>query len=368
METIKEKKPLEFVYKGRHQRDFKEEKQLSDKVETKSIYSILNEVPCTDKELGYHFHTPDWLEYRRKWDYNATNNIVEALPIQLDLWAVDACNLKCPMCPRTLGNASNKIMRPELIEKVFDEISKSKLYALNLGGLGEPTMLPKFTEYIKRAKDLGVVDVNAHTNGTLLKPKFNKQLIESGIDRLVISLDAVTKERFEAIRVGANYERVYGQVNELIEQRNSMGRDKPHIKLNIINMSVGDNADEEIHKFIDYWKDKVNRVAILPLFEYDEMGREVAANMLTREYREDFRCGWLWQRMSITTAGNVVLCLRDIATEEHSIGDFNKQTMSEIWNGKIMNDVRKLHMEGHYRKTPLCTYCPNAVKDSCANA
>ena len=85
---------------------------------------------------------------REKWNNNPKHGVVEKMPIQLDLWAVDACNLKCPMCPRTLGNASNKIMRVELIEKLFDEISNNKLYALNLGGLGEPTMLPNFNKYV----------------------------------------------------------------------------------------------------------------------------------------------------------------------------------------------------------------------------
>jgi MoaA/NifB/PqqE/SkfB family radical SAM enzyme len=354
---------LEFAQVGRHKNIFEYNKEINENINVKNSSDLIREIPCTDKDLGYHFLYKEWIEYRKKWENNPANFIVEKLPIQLDVWAVDACNLKCPMCPRTLGNASNKIMKPKLLDKIFEEIEEHKLYALNLGGLGEPTMLPKFTEYIKRAKNLGVVDVNAHTNGTLLKPNFVDRLLDSGIDRLIVSLDAVTKERFEVIRVGANYERVYKQVNDLIAKRDKLGLDKPHIKLNIIDMSVGDNKEKEINKFYEYWKNKVNRIAVLPLFEYDEDGLEVAENPKSRKYSENFSCGWLWQRMSITTSGKVVLCIRDISSESQYIGDINDQSISEIWNGETINEIRELHKTNNYRKNKLCTYCPNAVTD-----
>jgi MoaA/NifB/PqqE/SkfB family radical SAM enzyme len=372
MENTVNENSLKFIKKDFHIRP--ESKftgtEIQKKQDLRFVSKILREIPCRDKETGHPFEQNLWRDYRKKWTENPAKGVLEDLPLQIDLWAVDACNLKCPMCPRTLGHATNKIMKPELIEKIFDEISKSHLYSLNLGGLGEPTMLPKWTDYIKRAKDMGVVDVNGHSNGTLLRPDFNRKVIESGLDRLVISLDAVTKERFEQIRVGANYERVYAQVNDLIEQRDKMNSKTPHIKLNIIDVSVGDDIDEEIYKFTDYWQNKVERIAVLPLFEYDEKGREVAADMLNRTYLENFSCGWLWQRMSILVDGNVTTCLRDTATKSDIIGNIRENSIHEVWHNEKMNSLRKLHASGRYREHFLCTYCPNAVAatDNLVNA
>ena len=66
------------------------------------IRSISPEVSGTDKQLGPVFQDEAWIAYRTKWNEFPQNEIVGEVPLQLDLYVVDVCNLKCPMCTRQI--------------------------------------------------------------------------------------------------------------------------------------------------------------------------------------------------------------------------------------------------------------------------
>lgn len=322
-------------------------------------WDITKVITRTGEKDGLCFQHDRWLEYRTKWEENPKMGILEKLPLQIDVWASDVCNLKCPMCVRNQSGHKSGFMPPEIIEKVLAEAKDKGLYAFNLGGLGEPMLLPKFFDYIIKAKAAGVVDVNVHTNGTRLEPNANRLIIESGLDRLIVSLDAVTKETYEKIRIGASFDKVYAGLKDLIKQKTDSKSSTPDIKLNIIDMGDAD----EIKQFIDYWQSQVDRISILPFVEFDENGRELAKDYANRQYPDNFVCAWLWQRLSVMRDGKVHACFRDISVRSEIVGDLATQSIEEIWQGEKMTALRKLHLAGKYRECGMCEYCPNAAAD-----
>lgn len=322
-------------------------------VKTKSISP---EVLGTDKQAGPVFHDEKWIEYRKKWDEFPKEGIVEKMPLQIDLFAVDVCNLKCPMCPRQSFSPGKGYMDFNLIKKILDQAVDHGLYALNFAGLGEPSLHPNLFEVIRHAKQNGVVDVNMHTNGTKLDRDFNRQLIESDLDRLIISLDSADKERYESIRVGAKFEKVYAAVEDLIRQRNEHSQTRLHIKANFIEMDEDDPAEK--NKFISYWKDMVDRIAILRYLDC-KTGEELIYYKENYKQDDSFCCPELWRRLVILSDGTVTLCPRDMK-KRYVIGDVTKQTVAEIWMGKRMQDARDLHRKGQFKKLPLCGSCPDS--------
>lgn len=318
--------------------------------------SISPEVPGTDKQLGPVFHDEKWIEYRKKWDEFPVKGIVNSVPLQIDLFAVDICNLKCPMCPRQDHIPGKGYMDVGLVKKILDQATEFGLCAFNFGGLGEPTLYPHIFEVIRYAKDKGVVDVNMHTNGTRLNPEFNRRLIESGLDRLIISLDSADKEQYERIRVGAKFEKVYEAVDDLIQQRNRYPGARLHIKANFIEMDEGDPAEK--NKFTAYWKNKVNRIAILKYLDC-QSGNEQLFHKENYIQDDNFCCPELWRRLVILSDGTATLCPRDMK-KRYVIGNIADQSIKEIWTGEKIQSVRYLHRQGRFKELDLCNDCPDA--------
>jgi radical SAM protein with 4Fe4S-binding SPASM domain len=318
--------------------------------------TISPEVLGTDKELGPVFHDQEWQEYRKKWDEYPEKGIVGKAPLQIDLFAVDVCNLRCPMCPRQEFIPGKGYMDFVLVKRILDQASEHGLCAFNFAGLGEPTLYPDLFGVLRHAKEKGVIDVNMHTNGTRCGTDFNRHLIESGLDRLVVSLDSADKERYESIRVGASFEKVYAAIEDLIRQRNAHGREKPHVKVNFIEMDEEDHSERD--KFTSYWKNKANRIAILRYLDCQTDGETLH---FKEYYRQDehFCCPELWRRMVILSDGTATLCTRDMR-RRYVIGDVKEQTVSEIWTGERIERARDLHRKGRFKELNLCSDCPDS--------
>lgn len=319
------------------------------------IRSISPEFLGIDKQLGPVFHDEKWLAYRKKWDQYPIEGFVGKVPLQIDLFAVDICNLKCPMCPRQKHVPGNGYMDFGLVKNILDQASDHGLCAFNFAGLGEPTLHPELFQIIRYAKEKGVIDVNMHTNGTRLTPEFNRQLLESGLDRLIISLDSADQVKYESIRVGAKFEKVYAAVEDLIQQRNAHQKTRPHIKANFIEMNEDDPTEK--NKFISYWKDKVNRIAILRYLDCQVEERLYFKD--NYKQNDNFCCPELWRRLVILSDGIATLCPRDMK-KEYAIGDIKKETVSEIWVGRKMQHIRELHRRGGFKDFSLCRDCPDS--------
>lgn len=318
--------------------------------------NISPEILGTDTTQGPVFQDKEWLDYRKKWNQYPQEFVVKNGPLQMDLFAVDICNLRCPMCPRNSFVPGSGYMDMDTIMKLLDQAGENNVPALNFGGLGEPTFHPDLIEIIRYAKKKGFTDVNMHTNGTRLTPAMNRKIIESGLDRIIISLDSADKETYEKIRVGASFEKTYAGVEDLIAQRDTLGSRRPHVKLNFIEMNEEDSAEKDL--FTSYWQDKANSIAILRYLDCQQEGETLA---FEKNYSQDneFCCPELWRRMMILSDGCVTLCPRD-AKKRYVVGDIKVQTISEIWNGEKMNHVRRLHREGRFKEIAMCKECPDS--------
>lgn len=313
------------------------------------------EVPGAGKQLGPIFQDEKWLEYRRKWDTYPKEGIVGKVPLQIDLFAVDICNLKCPMCPRQDYIPGKGYMSFDVVKKILDDATEHGLCAFNFGGLGEPTLYPDLFKVIAYAKEKGVVDVNMHTNGTRLDHDFNRQLLDSGLDRLIISLDSAKKEVYEKIRVGAQFEKVYAAVEDLLKQRKEHPTARMHIKANFIEMNEDDPDDK--NAFLAYWSGKVDRISILRYLDCRN-GEEGLFHKQNYVQDNAFCCGELWRRLVIWSDGTATVCFRDIKRRV-IVGNIHEQSVTEIWTGEKLQRIRDAHRQGEFMTCKLCADCPD---------
>src|SRR5438270_4139276 len=159
------------------------------------------------------------------------------LPTYLQLEPVGQCNLRCRMCPIQYRKDGPPYGPPAFME--FDTfvrlVDEFPLQRLQLQGLGEPMMHPRFFDMIAYAARKGI-EVSTNTNLTLLTPPRAERCVTSGLSELHASLDGATAETYEYIRVRAHFDRVLANLQNLIDARTRLGSTTPRIRLVCVAM------------------------------------------------------------------------------------------------------------------------------------
>jgi len=120
---------------------------------------------------------------------------------------------------------------PAAFRRLLDELPD--LESVTLQGLGEPLLAPGLLDMVSLAK-ARAIQVGFNTNGMLLDARRRRALLDLEVDWVHVSVDAATPEVFEAIRPGASFERIVGNLRALVVERGS--RRCPRVQLNSVLM------------------------------------------------------------------------------------------------------------------------------------
>ena len=126
-----------------------------------------------------------------------------------------ACNLDCQMCVRRAWSEPIGSMSLETFRALIEQLREfSSPPTVHFSGYGEPMFHPAFVEMVSLAKAIGA-RMEVTTNGMLLTPDKAAALIELDLDRLVVSIDGVTPQRYGDIRVDGSFEQVIANLLHL---------------------------------------------------------------------------------------------------------------------------------------------------------
>ena len=306
----------------------------------------------------------DYWDYRKQWESATRFEKETPFPTHLDFELNYSCNLRCPMCTwsvETKVTTREDWLTLDTFKRIIDDGMPKGLKSIQLNYVNEPLLRQDMPEFAAYARSKGILDIMLSTNGTMLTEKMGKRLVESGVTRLMISLDAHTQETYDKIRIGANFEEVKNNVMEFIALRNSLGSALPLVRVSFVRMSLNEH---ELPKFIEYWEPHVDFFAIQeyinPMPE-QEKARGLAASSGVKTL--NFRCTQPWQRMVIRHDGTVLPCCTFYGAHL-VVGNIYKQSVEEIWKGSQMRDLRVMHKDGEYYKSSVCNDCAlNSVVD-----
>ena len=114
------------------------------------------------------------------------------------------CNLYCPMCLK--HTAGSGILEGDLSFAVFKSLTPAlpNIAALVLSGIGEPLLHPQLDTFIQYAKIHMSPDawVGFQSNGLLLDEIRARSLMDSGLDRICLSVDGARPETYRTVRKG----------------------------------------------------------------------------------------------------------------------------------------------------------------------
>ncbi len=158
------------------------------------------------------------------------------LHFELDI--VNRCNIRCVMCYHSFDEyaRSKAVLFPA---DTFDALAASILphaHTLTLSLGSEPTTSPYFVPILRSAARHGVPNLTFFTNGTLLDDELIEVVLETGVTEICVSIDGATAATYEAIRRGASFERVTGNVRRLAAARRARGRAHPKLRLDAVLM------------------------------------------------------------------------------------------------------------------------------------
>ena len=150
-------------------------------------------------------------------------------PVCLYLETTNRCNLLCTTCPRTYEELEPPSdMSWELFTSIVDQFPRIERVVLH--GVGEPMMVAELPRMVRYLKERGVY-VLFNTNGTLMREKKSRELIEAGLDEMRISLDAAEPEAFESVRGRDLFGRIVRNVTNFIALKTKMGAENPLLSL-----------------------------------------------------------------------------------------------------------------------------------------
>ncbi len=277
------------------------------------------------------------------------------------------CNARCTFCAIDQWDKTTAWMSDELWDKIADELVQYSdwIRFVDIQRAGEPMLDKKIADRIKRLKDGGIKHVMITTNASGLNEKNARKILEAGIDELMISIDSVTKENYEATRVGLKYEMVMKNITRYFELRDEINPDSMVRVRGVCTVDPDSEENrEELEQWENYWdkhKKPIDRVYMKRLHTW---GNQVAFD--GGDFQEDIYhpCIIPFGTMHITAMGTIALCGHDFDAKAN-LGDINTHSIAEVWQADKFREVRSLHAAGRRNEIPFCPGCQTFDEEMC---
>jgi hypothetical protein len=285
--------------------------------------------------------------------------------INVEITAI--CDARCIHCPREAMDRSQRAMDFALFKKLVDQAAELGVPDLCPNGFGEILTMRSFDEHFAYARSKSHrFRILVNSNGFRLDDDKIESFLRHEVDFLNITLDGATAETFEKIRVRLKLDQIEDNIARLMRARDSRGLKFPKVRVGMI--AIPQNS-HEIEALLKKWQGVVDFVGVGGFTNragsLDEKGifagAEPAATdpVVTKaiEVAAPARhCVLPFRDMNIWADGRAVLCCDDW-NEEHVVGDFNTQSLSEIWNGAALHHARSKQMAGCGNELEICAKC-----------
>jgi radical SAM protein with 4Fe4S-binding SPASM domain len=313
-------------------------------------------------------------------------NATTALPRYVQIEPVGQCNLRCRMCPiqfRDEGHPGQPraYIDFDLFCRLVDQFPS--MTELQLQGLGEPLLHPRFFDMVRYATARGI-QVSTNSNMTVMSERGASECVDSGLHTLHVSLDGATADTYQEIRLRARFDRVLRNLRRLVQMRASRNNLLPHLRLVAVAMrrnleelpdlvrlahregirtifvqhlchdfgeSTLPGRYQPMRSFIDrqtLLNEDPDRVA-----RYFGEAREEAAglglelrlpSLQPRSHPAGTsgraRCDWPWRGAYISYDGKAMPCCMVATPDRIHFGDMAQDGVEQVWNNQAYSAFR----------------------------
>lgn len=270
-----------------------------------------------------------------------------------------ACNFSCKFCfNRDKSKTNHKIMDYKVFEKIVKDIKlfPEKLKVLRLYKEGEPLLNKNLPDMIAYAKKMEVANsIDFTTNGSLLNPQKNLQLIKAGTDAINISVEGISSQRYwEISGVKIDFTEFVENIKHLYHNKEQC---RILIKTNDIN--VKKEEEEEFYNIFGDICDEIAIEQVVPIWnnvDISDIKVDFSSGIYNQEIKNVNICPYIFYSMAINSDGSVSSCFSDW---EHLniIGNVKEDSVYDIWNGKSLRNLRIAHLENNRSSYNVCADC-----------
>jgi len=294
------------------------------------------------------------------------------LPFTISIEPTTACNLRCPECPSGLRSFSRPTgnLKSDFFRNVIDEMHKELMYLI-FYFQGEPYINPGFLDMVKYAHSKNIYTITS-TNAHFIDDDSAKKTIESGLDRIIISIDGTTQDVYENYRKEGSLEKVIEGTKKLIYWKKKLKASNPHIIFQFLVVKPNQHQIFDVFRLADELGVDEVKLKTAQVYDYEFGNPLIPSIEKYSRYaqKEDGRysiknellnhCWKLWHSCVITWDGLVVPCCFD-KDAKHRLGDLKSQSFKQIWQGKNYTQFRTALINGR-DKIDICINCTEGCK------
>ena len=294
-------------------------------------------------------------------------------PVSISFEPTTSCNLRCPECPSGLRSFTRPtgMLKDDFFKETIDQLYKDLLY-LVFYFQGEPYLNPAFLDMVKYASSKKIYTATS-TNAHYLQDQNAKKTVESGLDRLIISVDGTTQETYEKYRVGGKLNKVLEGASNVVKWKKQLKSKTPFIIFQFLVVRHNEHQVSEVKKLakeigVDEVRLKTAQVydyendpnQLIPTLEKYSRYRKDKTGAMKFKGSNERHCWRLWHDPVITWDGSVVPCCFD-KDATHKLGSLKQNTFKEIWQNKEYQKFRTNVLQSR-SNIDICTNCSEGVK------
>lgn len=252
----------------------------------------------------------------------------------------EVCQFKCKYCFRAEADKTkwgyavkNNVMDWQVFCKAVEQIKEfpDEVKQISLSNHGEPLCNRRLPEMVRYIKQNGIKSrISIHTNAALLDEKYVRELAESNIDRIVVSLQGLTAESYQTVcGVKIDYERFYKNLEMFYKTKKNT-----QVCIKVADTALKEGEERKFYELYEPIADRVFVENIVPIW----LGVETNGHLdgIKNKFGESFTyqecCPLIFHTIVITPNGDVYPCTQLLRKD--TLGNINEATLIEMWAGE----------------------------------
>jgi MoaA/NifB/PqqE/SkfB family radical SAM enzyme len=355
------------------------------------------EIKMTEIALEWFSRVPRFARKGLRWTYNLahfrslwmTKNPelrqylyrVRPYPSYVEVETTTRCDFSCLMCEHTYWDEQPRDMSLSQFRLILDQFPELKW--IGVTGIGQSFLNPAFPSILDQCHARGLY-VEQYDNFHYMDPGHACHAVDLGLERVFVSLDAATRETYQRLRPGGDWERVLENVLSMDAIKRRYHSPWPELCFHYVV------CQDNVHEVVDYVK-MVSQLGVQahslqfsrmlhPIPQYDgymEIDSQLRQQVMEAGDQHGLPIEWnadvpeqkppmsectAWQMPFIFVDGTVIPCCalneqNDRAWQrEHALGNVFEQPFSRIWYGERYTAMLDQLMEGSC--PPECARCP----------
>jgi radical SAM protein with 4Fe4S-binding SPASM domain len=258
----------------------------------------------------------------------------------------------------------------DLHKEMLSQVKKSVFY-INYYFQGEPFLHPQFLDLIRDAKKAKIYTATS-TNAHFISKEKADEIVKSGLDRLIISIDGMTQATYEQYRVHGQLQKVIEASRFLVESKKQLQSSTPHLIFQFLAVKPNEHEIPAVFSLANELEIDEVRIKTAQFYNYEDGNTLMPTNEKYSRYKRTSsgkyilkgdpgnHCWRMWSGSVLTWDGKVVPCCFD-KDAQHSMGTLKDKSFQEIWRSPSYQNFRQAILTNR-KEIDICSNCSEGTK------